>query len=291
VSWLDNLHLGPQFMVGNRRLFLLCLVLFLASGILSFWFFFPAEVVQRYLVQEVSRQTGLQLQGRNAEMLFPFGLELDLEVESGRSELTPIRLQDLQLTPAWTRILSGASAVDLQGGLEGGSVAAEAVSDGPLQLVVADVEIFALQRPELPYRLAGKLSGRLEVLDLAAGLVGQGSFQLRLNEAALHGLTRVGLPEPFGLGTLQLGGTFNQQRLSIERVVMTEGGIELSGGGTMLVAETPEQTRINLNLRLHPTLNTPDSVRQLLSLTGVKPTTDGSYLFRIAGTLAKPVLR
>jgi len=291
VSWLRNLQLGPQFLVGNRRLFLLCLLLFLVSGVLSFWFFFPAEVVQRYLVQEVSRQTGLQLQGRNAEMLFPFGLELDIEVESGRSELAPIRLQDLQLTPAWTRILSGTSAVDLQGELEGGTIEAEAVSDGPLELVIADVEIYALQRPELPYRLAGKLSGRLQAQEPASGLAGQGSFQLRLSETYLHGLTRVGLPESFGLGVLQLDGKFNQQRLSIEKVVMTEGAIEMSGGGTLLVAETPEQTRINLNLRLHPTLNTPDSVRQLLSLTGVKPTTDGSYLFRIAGTLAKPVLR
>lgn len=291
MSLLGNIRIGPQFMVGNRRLFLFCLFLFLVSGILSFWFFFPAEVLQRYLVQEAAQRSGLGMEGNDAEMLFPFGMELDLNIDTGRSELAPLQLRDLQLTPVWTRLLSNAPAVDLQADLSGGIIAGQADRSGRLLLEFENVELLGLQQEDQPYRLEGKLTGSLQVAELAAALQGQGEFSLRSRETFLHGLSRLGLPERFSLGLLQLDGKFNQQRLSIEKILLTEGNIELSGGGTLLVAETPEQTRINLNLRLHPIQSTPDSVREVLKLTGVKPTADGSYLLRIAGTLARPALR
>lgn len=291
MSLFGNIQLGPQFMVGNRRLFLFCLLLFLVSGVLSFWFFFPAEVLQRYLVQEVAQRSGLEMEGSDAKMLFPFGVELDLTIDSGRRELSPLLLRDLQLTPVWTRLLSNAPAVDLRADLAGGVIAGQADRSGQLSLEFENVELFGLLQEDQPYRLEGRLTGSLQVADLAAAINGQGEFVLRSSETFLHGLSRLGLPERFALGLLQLDGKFSQQRLSIEKILLTEGDIEMSGGGTLLVAETPEQTRINLNLRLHPTQSTPDSVREVLKLTGVKPTADGSYLLRIAGTLARPALR
>lgn len=291
MSLLGHIQFGPQFLVGNRRLFLFCLLLFLLSGALSFWFFFPAEVLQRYLVQEVSRETGLSMVGSEAEILFPAGLELDLQVDSGQPELVPILLCDLQLTPVWTRLLTGTTAVDMQAVLAGGTVEGQANRSGRLQLEFTDVELFDLQQVDIPYRLQGKLKGALQIADMAAALNGQGSFNLQLRESFLHGLSRIGLPDRLALGLLQLEGKFNQQRISVEKVLLTEGTIEMSGGGTLLIGETPEQTRMNLNLRIHPLQSTPDSVREALNLTGVKPTADGSYLLRIAGTLARPVLR
>ncbi len=293
MSLLELIRPGQQFMAGNRRLFLFCLFLFLVSGLFSFWFFFPAQMVQRYLVQELIQQTGLKMEGSEAEMLFPLGLEMDLSVDSGRSELTPLNFEDLQLTPGWTRLLSGTTAVDLQAGFSGGLVEAEAEAErsGYLLLELENVELLGLQQPHLPYRFQGQVDGTVTLADTAAGLNGQGDFSLRLRECYLLGLERLGLPERLSLGFIQLEGKFNQRRLSLEKVLLTEGTIEMSGGGTLLVADTPEQTRINLNIRLHPTQSSPESLRDLLNLSGVKPTTDGSYLLRIAGTLERPVLR
>ncbi|MCK5825647.1 MAG: hypothetical protein KAG93_01330, partial [Desulfuromusa sp.] len=60
-----------QRLAGQRRLSLLCLLLFVVSALLSFGAFFPAEIMQQRLVQEVSQQTNLEMRGRNARMLFP----------------------------------------------------------------------------------------------------------------------------------------------------------------------------------------------------------------------------
>lgn len=291
MSLLTRIRTGDLSMAGNRRLFLLCLLLFLCSALFSFWIFFPAEVLQRYLVQQLVQQTGLKIEGGDAEMLLPFGLELDLSVHPNQAGLAPLLFKNLQVTPVWTQLFSGSPPVDLQAELAGGRFEAQASAKGRVQLELQAVEIAALQQADLPYRLEGKLTGRLDVEDSAAALNGKGAFDLLLQDSFLLGLDRFGLPERLTLGLLQLEGKFNQRRLSIEKILLTEGNIEMSGGGTLLLADTPEQTRLNLNIRLHPTQSTPDSLRGLIDLSGVKPTTDGSYLLRVAGTLKHPLLR
>ena len=86
-------------------------------------------------------------------------------------------------------------------------------------------------------------------------------------------------------------GKFSRNRLSLEEIVATQGALELSGGGTLLVGDKPESTRLNLSLRIHTAPSTPEGLRDLLSVTGIRPAADGSYLLRIGGTLAKPVVR
>lgn len=278
-------------LVGNRRLFFFCLLLFLVSAVISFWFFFPAEVLQRRVVQEIARQTGQQVKGENGSLVFPLGLEFDLQIFPEQPELAPLLVEELQLSPIWTSLFSGNPGFNLQGGLSGGVLTARVIPGGSLQLELEDVGIGALQQPEAPYRAQGKLSGELSAEQLATASTAAGEFFLRVKDVQLLGLDRFGLPAQLALGLLQLDGKFDQRRVSFEKVVMTEGVMEMSGGGTLLVGETPESTRLNLNIRLHPRQSTPDSLRELINLSGVKPTADGSYLLRIGGTLARPVIR
>ncbi len=278
-------------LAGNRRLFLLCLLLFLASTLLSFWIFFPAELLQQRLVAEISRQSGLKMQGDNSSMLFPLGLELDLLVYPEQPELAPINLQSLQVTPAWTSLVTGVPAAELKSRLAGGSIEVLADNSGRLELEISDVELETLQQAEAAYRLQGRLSGKLKGEQLSDKKAGKGQFTLQLRDPRLFGLDRLGLSKTLQLGQLDIEGKFNQRRLSIGRVLLTDGDIELSGGGTVLVGDTPAKTRLNLNVRLFLKPTTPKGLRDLLSLTGIKPTADGSYLMRLGGTLARPVLR
>ncbi len=278
-------------LAGNRRLFLLSLVLFLFSFWIALWASFPAEVLQGRLISEISQQTGLRMQGSNASLRFPLGLEFDLRVFPEAPALAPIDLQQLQLTPAWGSLLRGAPQADLQGRLSGGTLDAQAGRNGDLQLQLRRVAIAPLQREEEPYRLAGELSGDLTAEQLSAAMTGKGQFVLQLRDSQVLGLDKLGLPGSLSLGLLTLEGQFNQRRISIEKALLTEGALEMSGGGTLLLGETPEQTRLNLNVRLQPTSSTPSDLRDLLSLTGVKPTADGSYLLRLGGTLARPAIR
>lgn len=278
-------------LAGNRSLSLLCFILFLVSFWIALWVAFPADVLQRRLVREISQQTGLKMQGSHAALLFPLGLEFDLRVFPDAPGLAPIDLRQLQLTPAWSSLLSGSPQADLQGLLAGGTVEAQAGLSGNLQLRVRQVAIASLQLADQPYLVQGELSGDLTGERLSAAMTGKGEFVLQLSETRVLGLERFGLPDNLSLGLLTLEGRFSQRRLSVEKALLSGGALEMSGGGTLLVGETPLQTRLNLNVRLLPDPSTPAGLRDLLNLSGVKPTADGSYLLRLGGSLARPVVR
>ncbi len=290
LASLNILNLSGR-LAGNRRLFLLSVVLFLLGFWIALWASFPAEVLQRRLTSEISQQTGIRMQGSNASLRFPLGLEFDLRVFPEVPGLAAIDLRQLQLTPAWSSLLKGEPQADLQGQLAGGTIEAQAGRNGDLQLQLRQVAVAPLQQEDAPYRVAGELSGDLTGEQLSAAMTGKGQFVLELGDSQLLGLEKLGLPRELTLGLLTIEGQFSQRRVSIEKALLGEGVLEMSGGGTLLLGETAEKTRLNLNVRLRPTPSTPAGLRDLLSLTGVKPTADGSYLLRLGGTLAQPVVR
>lgn len=291
MSQADSKLRSSWRLAGNRRFFLLCFLLFISSCLLSFWLSFPADVLQRRLVREATQQTGLEMQGANAAMLFPFGLRLDLRIYPAQPELAPIELKEMQISPAWLTLLSASPAVDLYGQLANGLFDMRADRVGKVDLNLSNVELASLQKADSPYRLQGELSGKLSGDQLSAAMSGRGEFYFQIPNAVLRGFELFDLPAELALGQLKVAGKFNQRRLSIEKISLNGGVLEVSGGGTLLIGETRERTRLNLNIRLFPTQATPDSLRDLLSLTGVKPTADGSYLLRVGGSLAKPQLR
>ena len=288
--WLSTIFKRESY-VGNRRLFLLCLLLFVLSGFLSFWTFFPADVLQHRLLQNVSQQTGLKMQGRNAAMLFPLGLGLDLTIYPRIPGLPDLELTELQITPEWGSLFSKSRKVHLAAILASGKVDAAAARNGQVSLQFRGIDLGTLQQPDAPYRVGGQLTGQFDGENISQNMNGKGRFSLSVKEIKIQGLARIGLPADFFAGTLQLEGKLAQRRVSLEKMVLTGGALELSGGGNILVGETVDQSRLNLNIRLHPTSTTPDSLRDLINLTGVRPTVDGSYLLRIGGTVAKPTIR
>jgi type II secretion system protein N len=280
---------GPS---GNLRLFALCLLLFCVTSFFSFWVFFPAEVLQQRLVQELSRETGLRMHGEQATMLMPLGLKFDLTIYPDQRGVAPVVLDDLRLTPLWTSLLTLNQAVQLKGSLVQGDVSARVWRNGNVNVSLQDLNLLDLQEADLPYRLGGALNVRFVGEELSAqGAQGGGRFNADIRDTLVLGLERIGLSTDVPLGLLQMNGHFSESRVSIEQLVATGGVLELSGGGTLLVGATPEQTRLNLNVRLHPTRQTPENVRDLLMLTGVRPGPDGSYSLQIGGTAARPLMR
>ena len=279
-----------QRLAGSRRLLFFCLLLFVLSAAVSFWAFFPAQVVQRRLVQEASRQSGLQMTSNHASLLFPLGIELDLKIFPKIPQLAPITLQDFRISPVWTSLIGESRAITVQGELAGGNFKGEADQTGRVELEFNNIAVAQLQRESLPYPVTGQLQGRLIGERLSSRSAGKGEFRARLSGGNVKGLENFGLGENFSLGTLEVEGKFSQQRLSLEKVAMLDGLLDMSGGGTLQVGETPQKTRLNLSIRLQPNQSTPAALKDMLGLTGVKPAADGSYLLRIGGTLARPIL-
>jgi len=276
----------------NIRLFTLCLVLFCVSSFFSFWVFFPAEVLQQRLVQELSRETGLRMHGEQASMLMPLGLKSDVTLYPDQPGMSPLVIEDLRLTPLWRSLLTLNQAVHLSGSLAQGDVDARLWRNGNVTVNLQNVALLELQEQALPYRLEGSLDLLFQGEELLVqGLQGEGRFSVDIKDIVLFGLERIGLPADVSLGTLRMNGQFSESRVSIEQLVATGGVLELSGGGTLLVGTTPQETRLNLNVRIHPTNQTPENVRDLLMLTGPRPGPDGSYTLQIGGTAARPLVR
>ncbi|MBW6508636.1 MAG: type II secretion system protein GspN [Desulfuromonadales bacterium] len=280
---------GPN---SSLRLFGICLVLFCVSSFFSFWVFFPAEVLQQRLVQQISRETGLRMHGEQATMLMPLGIKFDLTIYPDQPGMIPLVVDDLRLTPLWTSLLTLNQAVHLKGFIAQGDVSARVWRNGNVNVSLQDLSLLDLQESDLSYRLGGALNLRLigEEL-LSPGAQGGGRFNADIRDALVLGLERIGLPADVSLGQLQINGHFSESRVSVEQLVASGGVLELSGGGTLLIGATPEQTRINLNVRLHPTRQTPENIRDLLMLTGIRPGADGSYTLQIGGTVARPLMR
>lgn len=292
------MSLNPAITTGRRsgfvlhlRLFFLCLIVFLFSAGISFWYFFPAELVQQRLVKEASRQTGLRMESDQARLTFPLGLELDLTIYPQVEEMNPVKLDLLKISPAWMKLVSGSPAIALQGELAGGQFSGEADASGQVNLSAQNLAVEQLESDTLPYRVTGRLQADLQGEQLTSARDGEGTFNLRLSTATLLGLDRIGLDENFSLGTLEASGKFTQRRLSLEKLVMVGGQLEMSGGGTVMIGNTPQQTRLNLNIRFHPTQTTPPGLTDLINISGLKPSADGSYTLRVGGSLARPQVR
>lgn len=280
-----------QRSAGNRRLLLLCLLLFIASGLISCWVFFPAEVLQRRLIREAVQQTGLAMQGSNASLQFPPALQLDLTIDLPQPELKALQLSGLNLAPVWSSLFSANPAVSVQAGLAGGEFDLQAEQAGRLEAEFSKIEVVRLQQDGLAYRLQGLLGGRVLVEKISPAGVEEGQFRLQLQDSGLLGLEAFGLPTPLSLGELNVTGKLRQRRLNLAEIKLEGGVMRITGAGSILFADRPEQSRINLSLQLFPDDSTPATLRDLLSLSGAKPAADGSYQLRLGGTLARPLLR
>jgi type II secretion system protein N len=284
--------LSGRVLGTNLRLFTLCLVLFCVSSFFSFWVFFPADVLQQRLVREISNETGIRMHGDRASMLMSLGLEFDLTVYPDQPGMTPLKIDRLRLTPLWTSLLTLNQAVHVKGSLAQGDINARFWRNGNVNVNLENVTLLELQEQNLPYRLDGALNLLFQGENLLAQPgQGEGRFSADISDIVLFGLERIGLPSEVPMGLLQLNGNFSESRVTVEQLVATGGVLELSGGGTLSVGATPEQTRLNLNVRLHPTRQTPENIRDLLMLTGVRPGPDGSYTMQIGGTAARPIVR
>lgn len=277
--------------VGLKLLFF-CVLAFIVGMFMSVWWLLPIEQLQQRVLQQVSQETGVQLQGENAALVFPFGLSLDLTIRSEVPELNDLKINNLRLNPVWTSLVTGSPAARMKGSLAGGEFVSIITSDSDLSAELSDIDLVQVTRSDLPYRLQGALFAQADAEQLeGGGQRAQGDFQITVSQAVALGLDQIGLDAELPLGQLEIAGQFSNMRINLEQAIMTGGAMDVSGSGTIFVGATPAQTRLNLNVRLQPTEQTPAGLRDLLTLTGVRPGADGSYQVQIGGNLARPTMR
>jgi type II secretion system protein N len=280
-----------RLLTGRGSLLPACVLAFLLALLVGFGFGFPSDVLRQRLVQELSVRTGLAVSSDSLELSFPAKLSFDLTIDPHQEQIVPLVFKPLQLQPVWSTLFSAGRAAVLSGRFAGGDIAAQLGADQQLQLDIRGVQLGPLQKPANPYRLDGVLSGTFDARQISRPGSVDALFSAEVGNLQLFGLEPLGLPEPLALGKLSLQGIIKGQRLSLEKVALDGNFAALSGSGTLQLGANPRQTRLNLRVIMTPGATFPASLQPLIELSGVKPKPDGSYQFRIAGTLAVPILR
>ena len=273
------------------RLLLLCIALFLIALFIGFGSGFPTDVLREKLVREISRQSGLVVSSESLGLGFPAKITFDLTVDPAHPQIAPLVFPQIQIRPVWTSLFSSARAAELQGQFAEGAIDAQFSADDSLQLEIQGMQLAPLQKTSNPYRFEGVLRGELDGKQMSQSGKADAVFSAEVNDLEVFGLEQLALPEKVALGQLSVQGRLQGQRLNLERVVLEGDFVGMSGSGTIQLGTTPQRTRLNLQVTATPGSTFPESLKPLIELSGVKPKADGSYQFRVAGTLAKPVLR
>ena len=259
---------------------------------LALFLFFPADALRDRLELEIRENSPLTVSMAKAELLFPFGITIEkVRLQPPGEKMPQFQLESLRATPAWMSLFSEPAA-DLEARLYGGRVEGSLRRHGGFEAQIAQIAIAALFPEDLPYRGAGRLGGTVSADGAPHLAATQTTFDLALEDAAALGLERIGIQSGrIGLGQIRARGSVQGNSIRVEEITADGGDLIVDGRATLLVAKSPQLSRITAQLDIRPTQSLDPAARDLFLLSGVEPDREGVYRFRISGSLARPVLR
>lgn len=262
--------------------------LFLLALLFGFWWAFPQQQLLLRVQQEFSRQSGLRLTAQSAEIGFPLRLRFtDCRLEPLPNN-TPLRFEEVRLSPYWSGLLTGKPGVAVEVDFWGGEMEGVLARDGGLNIEVSGLDLARLEGLPGSYRLAGRLSGAAEGRLLPTN---QLAWEVSLERLGLSGLQAFGIADDLSLGSLRARGELKGRNLQLAELQLGGGVLEAKGEGTLLIGPSPARSRINASLEVAPQQGLPSMFKDLLSLSGQQPDAQGRYRFRLSGRLDAPNIK
>lgn len=273
------------------RFYLGALALLLTGLVAGFYLFFPTGALQQRLEQEIAARTPLDARIKEVSLLFPLGLQAEgIQLASG-SPPTTFTVTALRLTPLWGTLTSGNPGLAFHVEVSGGEIDGSLHKNGSIEARLQRLAFSAPVGGELPLRLSGQL-GKGEVVG-AYPLQSAGDTRLNLSfeRIELSGLAPLGLPsDALALGAVSLVGSGRGNALKVERLSASGGSLEVTGEGTVMLAEPLDRSRLNLNLVLRPGRQLDKAFAELLELFA-QANPDGSFRLRLAGSLKQMTIQ
>lgn len=258
----------------------------LASALIGFILFFPAESLRPRLVQEAARR-GVQLEIGTLSTTFPPALLAQQVKLNNSAGQTLVTFDRLRLRPSWFKLLIGSVELNLQGTLLGGRVEGRIARSGDFAL---QAQQLAWDGP-LPGLGEALLSGRLRQATASGTWPPRPDSQFRcelaIEETRLDKLPLPGSAKGLALGTISVHASGKGKSLTIDTLAASGGQITATGDGTLLLAEPLLRSALNLTLRLRPAASLDPGLASLMTAL-LPPGGDGASLLRLGGTLAAP---
>jgi type II secretion system protein N len=275
---------GFKFCLGG-------LALLLAGFIVGFYLFFPTGALRQRIELEIAARTPLEARIEKVALLFPPGLQAVRIHLAGGSPPTEFAVDRLRMTPLWMTLTGNNRGFAFHAEILGGQVEGSLRKDGNLTAKLQNLTFAAPVGGSLPILLTGQL-GKGE---FGGALPLQSATETRLDlgfdRMELSGLASLGLAsDTLELGTVSLVANGRANALKIDRLIASGGGLEVSGDGTVLLAEPLDRSRLNLNLVLRPGRQLDKSLTDLLELFA-QANPDGSFRLRLTGPMTQMTIQ
>lgn len=268
----------------------------LASMILglaaSLYFFFPASALEERIEYEINGRTPVEADLRALSLGFPPSLRAEkLTLNIDKPQPYTLSFDKASVKPLWHTLFGGNPGVAVHSGILGGEGEGTIRRDGAMEVSLARVLFDA----PLPALTSLRLSGALQKGKIATAVplkpTTESHLELHLENLKIEGLKSVGIgSDSLSIGALSLQGKGKGNSFRIEQLNTRGGDFKVSGNGTVLLGRTVESSRLNLNVALSPEQTLDKDIAELLNLFR-QPARDGSYRFRVTGTLASPVIK
>ena len=278
--------------VARGRLYLAGALVLLVSFLAGFYLFFPLSVLKSRIEQEAIARAHTEVHIGDLALLFPPGLAGQrITLATGNPVVPAVQVSSLALTPLWHTLVTGNPGVDVHADLMGGSLRGELRRNGSVEARMAGITFSEPVAAGSALKVAGTVKDGIFSGAVPLRATTTSRLDLTLEQLRLTGLESLGVAGgTLSLGTVTLQGTGLGNSFRMTKLASTGGNLTVSGSGTLLLADQPARSRINLSLVMRPAPNLDKKVKDMLDLL-LKPGRDGAYRFQVAGSLLRPVLR
>lgn len=267
------------------KFYLGVLALLLTGFMAGFYLFFPTSALQQRLELEIAARTPLDARIGTVSLRFPPGLQAEGIRLAGGSPPTEWTVNLLELTPLWRNLIGSNPGLSFHAEVLGGQVDGSLRKNGSVAATLQNLTFSAPVGGALPILLTGQLGKGVFAGALPLQTAAETRITLDFARLDLSGLAALGLTnDTLALGTVSLAGNGRANALKIDRLSASGGALEVTGDGTVMLAEPLDRSRLNLNLVLRPGRQLDQSLAELLELFAqVQP--DGTFRMRLTGSL------
>lgn len=282
---------APQPGAGGKATRLLIgLLLFSAGLLVGLALSFPSAALEKRLLAEAEKRGRVKISTRHLALWPPHHIRgTDLTIQPTSGNWPPIRINSLEITPAWLSLLSINPKILCRVEAMNGELLAEFRRDGTISMTASDLTLDVPVQADSHLRLLGRLVQARGHGSLPLDRDTDSELALQLSNVSLSGMA--GRQQDIALGDISMHITGKGNTFVIDSLAADGGQFAVNGNGRLLLNQQhAPASRFTLQARIVPAANTDPLLVNLIELVA-RQTAAGYHELKLGGTLANPVVQ
>lgn len=276
--------------VGKATGIFVGLLLFAAGLFIGLALSFPGTALEKRLLYEAEKRGHVKIAAQHLALWPPYRIRgTGLTIRSTSADWPPIRVNSLEITPAWLSLLSTNPKVRCRVEMMDGELLAEFRRDGAMTMTASDLTLDVPLHADSQLRLTGRLVQARGHGSLPLRRDTSSELALELSNVTLLGLE--GRQQDIPLGDISMHITGKGNAFEVNNLEADGGQFSVKGNGRLLLNQQHgPASRFTLQTRIVPADNADPLLVSLIELVARK-TAAGHHQLKLGGTLANPVVQ